>query len=112
MLEEWEEDGKMNGIRIAGNTMIPCLQAIAAKGYTVSHYFLGSKSGDWDHPQWEAEKDGWEFSATSVEELLGLIAMWEVRGADWKIKPGETELHDRLVKSAKIYDSEGNVIDD
>ena len=111
MLEGWEEDRKMIGVRIAGNTMIPCLQAIAAKGYTVSHYFLGSKPGDWDHPQWEAEKDGREFSATSVEELLGLIAMWEVRGDDWMIKPGETELHDRLSESAPMYDPEGNVVD-
>lgn len=38
-------------IRIAGNTMIPCLQAIAAKGYTVTHYFHGDKPGDFDQPQ-------------------------------------------------------------
>lgn len=98
-------------IRIAGNTMIPCLQAIAAKGYTVSHYFHADKPGEWDRPQWEAAKDGRLFSATGLEELLGLIAMWEVRGDDWRLKPGEAEMYDRLVETAPIYDSEGNVID-
>ncbi len=98
-------------IRIAGNTMIPCLQAIVAKGYRVTHYFLGREPGDWDRPQWDAEKDDRVFSDTGVEELLGLIAMWEVRGDNWRIKPGETELHDRLVESVPMYDREGNVID-
>jgi hypothetical protein len=98
-------------IRIAGNTTIPCLQAVAAKGYTVTHYFLGNVPGEWTCPQWDAEKDGRSFSATSPEELLGLIAMWEVRGDDWQLKPGETALYDRLVETAPLYDSEGNVID-
>ena len=98
-------------IRIAGNTLIPCLQAIVAKGYAVTHYYLGSKPGDWDRPQWDAEKDGRQFSATSVEELLGLIAMWEVRGDSWRHKTGEVALYDRLVETAPMYDPEGNVID-
>ncbi len=97
-------------ISIAGNTMIPCLQSIAAKGYTVTHYFLGNKPREWDRPQWEAEKDGRLFSATGLEELLGLIAMWEVRGDDWRLKPGETELYNRLSEAPTIYDDEGNVI--
>jgi hypothetical protein len=99
------------GIRIAGNTAIPCLQAIVAMGYTVTHYFLGSKPGEGDRPQWDAEKDGRLFSATGLEELLGLIAMWEARGDDWRLKPGEAELYDRLVEAAPMYDAEGNVVD-
>lgn len=98
-------------IRIAGNTAIPCLQAIVAKGYAVTHYFLGSKPGDWDRPQWDAEKDGRLFSATGLEELLGLIAMWEVRGDDWRLKTGEAALYNQLVEAAPMYDSEGNVVD-
>jgi hypothetical protein len=98
-------------IRVAGNTMIPCLQAIAAKGYTITHYFFGDKIGEWDRPQWDAEKDGRLFSATGPEELLGLIAMWEVRGDDWRLKPGEAELYDRLVEAAPMYDAEGDVVD-
>jgi hypothetical protein len=98
-------------IQVAGNTIIPCLQSVAAKGYQVKLCIQRSKPGDWDRPQWDAEKDGRQFSATSVEELLGLIAMWEVRGDDWSLKPGEVELYGRLVKSAPVYDPEGNVID-
>jgi hypothetical protein len=98
-------------IRIAGNTMIPCLNAIAAKGYLIKHYFLGTSPGDWDRPQWDAEKDNRAFSATSPEELLGLIAMWEVRGDDWRIKNGESALYDQLVDSAPMFDTEGNIVD-
>lgn len=98
-------------IRIAGNTMIPCFQAIVAKGYNVTHYYLGDKPGDWDRPQWDADKDGRLFSATGLEELLGLIAMWEVRGDDWQLKPGEAEPHGQLVDAAPMYNSEGNVVD-
>ena len=62
-------------VGIAGNTSIPCLQAIVAKGYAVRHHFLGTKPGEWDHPRWDAEKDRRSFSATSPEELLDLITM-------------------------------------
>src|SRR5687768_9496528 len=83
-------------IRVAGNTMIPCLQVIAAKGYRISHYY-----GDED-PElafWDAEKEGRAFSADSAESLLGLIAMWEQRGDDWHIKPGELALLNRLLRN-------------
>jgi hypothetical protein len=105
-----ESEHKLS-IRIAGNTIIPCLQAIVAKGYSVTTYFLGEKPGDWDHPQWDAEKDGRVFSATGLEELLGLIAMWEVRGDDWRHNSGEAEVYKQLVESAPMFDSEGKVID-
>ena len=72
-------------IRIAGNTAIPCLAAIKSKGYKVSltHY------RDSEFSDWNAEKDNRLFSATSIEELLGLIAMWEVRGDVWRTKDSE-----------------------
>jgi hypothetical protein len=47
---------------------------------------------------WDADKDGRVFSADSAESLLGLIAMWEQRGDDWHIRPGESALLDRLLK--------------
>lgn len=98
-------------IRAAGNTLVPCLQTIAAKGYAIKHYFLGESPDDWDRPQWDAERDGCHFSATSPEELLGLITMWEVRGSDWHIKDGEDQLYDQLIDSSPIYDRDGNIID-
>lgn len=97
-------------IRIAGNTAIPCLYALVAKGYVVTHYFLGNSADDFDDPQWDATKDGRQFSATGLEELLGLIAMWEVRGDEWKVRNGETSLYDQLVEIAPVYDSEGNIL--
>jgi hypothetical protein len=97
--------------RIAGNTATPCLQAIVAKGHAVTHSFLSSTPGEWDRPQGDAEKEGRLFSATGLEELLGLIARWEARGDDWRLRPGEAELHDRLVEAAPMYDAEGNVVD-
>jgi hypothetical protein len=80
-------------IRVAGNTIIPCLQVIAAKGYQISHYHSGT---DADMAFWDAKKDGRAFSADSAESLLGLIAMWEHRGDDWHIKSGEEALLDRF----------------
>jgi hypothetical protein len=46
-----------------------------------------------------------------LEELLDLIAMWEVRGDDWRRKAGETALYNQLVEAAPMYDSDGNVLD-
>ena len=59
----------------------------------------------------DAKKDGREFSATTEAELLGLVAMWEVRGDDWKTKPGEPDVYDELYPSSITYDLEGNVIE-
>lgn len=107
----WENKEYDLYIANAGNTVIPCLQAIAAKGYTVDHYFLGEAPGEWDHPQWVAEKDQRIFFADSPNELLGLIAMWEVRGDDWQIKDGEVDLYDDFVKTAPMYNNDGDVVD-
>ena len=106
-----EEPESRLTIRIAGNTRIPCVEVIAQKGYTIRHYFFGNSHGDGDSPYWNAEKDGCTFSATSPEELLGLICMWETRGDDWRLKEGEGELYDELIESAPLYDDDGNVID-
>ena len=85
-------------IRVAGNTMTPCLQVIVSKGYTVAHY-VDRTAGERELPFWDAEKDGRCFSATGVEELLGLISMWEQRGDDWRPKPGEGEILDNLLNT-------------
>jgi hypothetical protein len=86
-------------LHTAGNTPIPCLQALVAKGYTVSHYFL-DLGGERPRPQWSAEKDARLFTAERLEELLGLVAMWEVRGDDWRLLDGEDALYEQLVRAA------------
>ena len=69
-------------IRIAGNTEVPCFAAIKTKGYKVTC----TEYVDSEYFDWNAEKDNRLFSATSPIELLGLIAMWEVRGDNWQAR--------------------------
>ncbi len=95
-LEVALESPRRLSIRIAGNTITPCLQVIVGKGYSVAHY-LGETPDD--PAFWDANKDGRYFSATGAEELLGLIAMWEQRGDDWHQKLGEREILDKLLSS-------------
>ena len=99
----------MLSIRIAGNTGNPCLLALRAKGYRLTNWY--HPDGEY-RSNFDAEKDGRQFSATSPEELLGLVAMWEVRGDDWRKKPDEPSICDELAEKALTYDSEGNVVND
>ncbi|KAB8143007.1 hypothetical protein F8S13_12260 [Chloroflexia bacterium SDU3-3] len=87
-------------VRVAGNTLIPCLHAIVAKGYAVTYATVGGQ------PQWDAAGDGRHFSATSPEELLGLIAMCEIRGDSWRIRPGEAALYHAILDAAPEEDGE------
>ena len=103
-------------IVFAGNTGIPALLALRAKGYRL--WLKYTKDDDPNSPyhpympKYQAEKDGAYFSATTSVELLGLVAMWEVRGDDWRFKKGETDVADELMDSAKTFDSEGNELPD
>lgn len=96
-------------LRIAGNTTIPAVHTLKTKGYTIIHYYVQNAAGEL-HGQWEAEKNGYWFSATSPEEVLGLIALWEVRGNEWQTRPGEREFYDQLVELAPIYDLDGRLL--
>ena len=75
-------------IRIAGNTENPALLALRAKGYRVwlEYTKVDDPKSPWQPymPDYQAEKEGTYFSATTPVELLGLAAMWETRGDDWK----------------------------
>lgn len=103
-------------IRIAGNTETPALLALRAKGFRV--WLEYDKINDPKNPyypympDYQAEKDEAFFSATTPVELLGLVAMWEVRGDDWRFKCGETDIDKELMESAKTFDCDGNEISD
>jgi hypothetical protein len=97
-------------IRIAGNIWNPCLLALRAKGCKLTFWFTKGSEGDYSKDI-DAEKDGREFSATTTAELLGLVAMWEVRGDEWKTQPGEPDVYDELYPSSITYDLEGNVLE-
>jgi hypothetical protein len=103
-------------IRVAGNTAGPALHALRAKGYLVTLSYVrhddAGMSSDYA-AEYEAEKDGCLFSATTAEELLGLVAMWEIRGDDWRAcTDGERAWHDALVEAAPVYDRDGNPVDE
>ncbi|MHB1559980.1 MAG: hypothetical protein ACYC61_21220 [Isosphaeraceae bacterium] len=107
-------EARRNGvcIRIAGNTGIPALLALRARGYRLRLDYLRLGSPDDADPEYQldyqAEGEGGYFSATTPEELLGLVAMWEVRGDDWRAKPGETDIEDELHAAARTFDRGGN----
>jgi hypothetical protein len=98
-------------IRIAGNTATPSLAAIRAKGYSV-HSSATAINGDIGHCiyQYDATKNGRFFSATTPEELLGLIAMWEVRGDDWRAKAEDSAFEEELDRKMIVYDQDGNIM--
>ena len=103
-------------IRIAGNTHLPALLALEAKGFKISLSYdkIDDPSNPY-HPymaDWQAEKDGSHFSAVTPVELLGLAAMWEVRGYNWRCQEGERDVMDELIEQAKVYDAEGNIVDE
>ncbi|MBW4623314.1 MAG: hypothetical protein KME17_28640 [Cyanosarcina radialis HA8281-LM2] len=103
-------------IRTAGNTEIPALLALNAKGYKLKLEYtkIEDENDLWYPylPTWQAEKDNYNFSATTPVELLGLVSMWETRGDDWKAGNKEPDLYDELVSSAKIFDFDGNEVDE
>lgn len=96
-------------IRIAGNTSNPCLLALREKGYALKRWFIKTGQDEYSG-NFDAEKNGRCFSATNPVELLGLVAMCEVRGDDWQTKMGEADVYDELYPSSVTYDSEGNVL--
>ena len=97
-------------IRIAGNTAAPCFVAIKQKGYVVEAY-VDKISDDEYLWTWDAIKDKRRFSATSPEELLGLISMWEVRGDEWNISDNEYRDYESIKENAVVYDGV-NVLED
>ena len=95
----------------AGNTGYPCLLALLAKGYRVRteyHTRDDSTPADPSHDIWYwAEADDRSFMAHSAEGLLGLVAMWEVRGDSWRLRPGEYEVVEAIDDQARTFDHNG-----
>jgi hypothetical protein len=98
-------------IRIAGNTIAPCLAVIRQKGYHVESYVHKDSDGEYSYT-WNAEKENCRFSATCPVELLGLINMWEVRGSNWKASDSEYDEYRTMTNEAPVYDDDGNLIED
>jgi hypothetical protein len=66
-------------IASAGNTIVPAYLALLEKGYRVS------RVGVDEHGEtWQALKESEEFIAEDPLTLLGLVALYEARGAAWQ----------------------------
>lgn len=104
-----ESDARVLTVGYAGNTENPCLLALRAKGYAVAFAFTQTTDGY--HRELCATKGGRYFYASNAAELLGLVAMWEVRGDDWRTKPSEANVYDECYPNSRTYDREGNLIE-
>jgi hypothetical protein len=71
-------DGCNMKITATGNTEVPAYLVLIAKGYQVSP--TGGQS-----VLWLAQKDQNSFSADGMLELLGLVALAESRGLNWRV---------------------------
>lgn len=65
----------------AGNTLLPAYLALQSKGYKV-WWERGDSAPD--DERWFAEGPLGSFIADDPVELLGLVAMREVRGVSWQ----------------------------
>ena len=73
-------------IASAGNTIVPAYLALLAKGYWVTR--LGVRERE---ETWQALKGSEEFIAEDPVSLLGLVALYEVRGIGWKADDAEID---------------------
>jgi hypothetical protein len=112
-----DESPRRVNIASAGNTSYPALMAVCKKGYAVQLSYTRTEDPsnltrpDY-HSHWSANKDGAWFHADNPLELLGLIAMWEVRGDNWRMTEADRPIMEAIDAAAKTYDPEGNEIQD
>ena len=100
-------------IGTSGNTAGPCYFAIKAKGYEINVISTTTlyTPGDLKY-QFDAIKGALFFSASSPEELLGLINMWELRKENWQMNPEEKGIYKTVLMSTPMYDENDNLIED
>jgi hypothetical protein len=71
-------------IASAGNTVVPAYLSLLEKGYRVSRRACGDRE-----ETWQAVKGNQEFIAEDTLSLLGLVALFEVRGVNWRAADDE-----------------------
>ena len=69
----------------AGNVIVPAYLVLQQKGYQVRCETKDSQE------TWFAENDTAELIAEDIVALLGLVALAECRGHDWKASDGEID---------------------
>lgn len=83
-------------IASAGNTTNHALEVLGAKGYSVVLY--PDASDDGLNRYW-ATKDGRDFIGHDPVEVLGLVALWEQFGDEWRDRAVPSH-HDALLSAA------------
>ncbi len=79
----------------AGNTIIPAYYALIEKGYQVERVL---KEPEDNITLWRATKGSLECNASNPITLLGVVAMAETRGEDWKLTQAEfKEFHEKYL---------------
>jgi hypothetical protein len=73
-------------IHAAGNVEVPAYLALCKSGYSVSMNRIAGRD-----QIWIAEKNGNQFQAEGLIELLGVVTMFEVRGEQWQATDSEIE---------------------
>jgi len=98
------------------NTSIPCYVVIKSKGYIISAKIYTSKNKDTAlEYHFIAKKEDNTFVGDSLEEVLGLITMWEIRGQnndDWRADHDEIIDYDKIFNDAAFFDEDGNPINE
>lgn len=73
-------------IASAGNTVVPAYLVIRSKGYSIRR-----EPGTKVRETWYAEKGDIQLMAEDPLALLGLVALAEERGEDWKALDSEID---------------------
>jgi len=103
---DWNAQAQLS-IVVAGNTAPRCLFALAAKGYDLLIEYHQQADGGY-LPGYRAHKEERFFTADSPEALLGLVAMWEMRGDGWQESTYEEwQFLDKLEGAAVDIEEEG-----
>jgi hypothetical protein len=95
-------------IASAGNTGNHALDVLHAKGYSVVVYPDASDNG---LNRYWATKDGRDFIAPDPVEVLGLVALWEQFGDDWRDQRVPSH-HDALMGAAFPEDDYASLTDE
>jgi len=74
-------------ITACGNTEVPAYLALQQAGFDVSHRVENGLE------MWIAKRDPVTLSGPSALEVLGLYAIWQIRGDDWKTSNDELDTY-------------------
>lgn len=77
----------MFNLAAAGNVEVPAYLALQARGYRVTRTYSDEDQLEF----WYAETTGERFTASGPLELLGLVALYETRGENWRAEDEQIE---------------------